>query len=386
MDSRRESNLVLNSMSNLTVTPAPVELQAARNPFLVKTYHGEHAKKHDFIEETTGHLSLNPSSKPRVTITWQQKPHMLLALLSKRPNDDVATEAFQDACRTLWSHRVKILLDEQQVPLSDLPKPVEQTLVIRKPASEFQKLPVDFVIVFGGDGSLIRAARHFPNGCPPFLAFSLGSLGFLNPFRGDQVAETLTWLLQDRREIPLRIHARIAVTVKRKGFPDQAFTALNEAVISGAEVGALAKLQICSTPDATEEVTTFQGDGLILSTPTGSTAYSVSAGGSMVHPGVGAILCTPICPFSLSFRPILLPDYAKLMVRVAPDARSSARVSFDGVGHLPLAQGDQVIIEYSRHPMPSIVPDADVNWLNNLRTALHWNTTQAQKPLTRVKA
>jgi NAD+ kinase len=145
------------------------------------------------------------------------------------------------------------------------------------------------------------------------------------------------------------------------------------------------QLVLFSSQSGTLPVTTVQGDGLILASPTGSTAYSLSAGGSMVHPNVQAILVTPICPHSLSFRPILVPDSASLKVQVAPDARNSAWISFDGRKSVEMRPGDWVVCRYSAFPVPAVMPrrtrtgDED-GWLQSLKTALHWNLIQVQKP------
>jgi NAD+ kinase len=98
----------------------------------------------------------------------------------------------------------------------------------------------------------------------------------------------------------------------------------------------------------------MQADGIMLATPTGSTAYSVAAGGSMVHPNVQAILLTPICPHSLNFRPIILPDYVEMELRVPDSARVGAWVCFDGKQRQELQRGDSVFIKMSENPVPTI--------------------------------
>ena len=121
-------------------------------------------------------------------------------------------------------------------------------------------------------------------------------------------------------------------------------------------------------------ITKVQADGVIVSTPTGSTAYSVSAGGSMVHPSVPAILFTPICPHSLSFRPVVLPDSAELELRVPDDARDTAWVCFDGKKRQQLQRGDSVTIRMSAHPLPTInKKDQTDDWVASLTRCLNWN-------------
>lgn len=123
----------------------------------------------------------------------------------------------------------------------------------------------------------------------------------------------------------------------------------------------------------------LQGDGLIVATPTGSTAYSLAAGGSMVHPQVPGILFTPICPHSLSFRPLIFPDHVTLCVQVPPGSRSQAWCSFDGKDRQLLAAGDAVVIRTSVWPVPTICnKDASRDWFSSVRDNLHWNVRKLQ--------
>eukprot|EP01137_Pigoraptor_chileana_P032968 Opistho-2@23186 len=128
-------------------------------------------------------------------------------------------------------------------------------------------------------------------------------------------------------------------------------------------------------------VTTVQGDGLIVGTPTGSTAYSVSAGGSMVHPSVPAILITPICPHTLSFRPILVPDTVEIKIIVSLTSRNMAYASFDGRNRQELCQGDGIIVKASCFPVPTVNRrDQSADWFNSLSRCLGWNERQRQLP------
>ena len=108
----------------------------------------------------------------------------------------------------------------------------------------------------------------------------------------------------------------------------------------------------------------FQGDGLIVSTPTGSTAYAVAAGASMIHPSVPAVMVTPICPHSLSFRPIVVPAGVDLTITVSPDSRNTAWVSFDGRKRQELCHGDSLSVNTSIYPIPSICAQVGVNQWN----------------------
>lgn len=134
-------------------------------------------------------------------------------------------------------------------------------------------------------------------------------------------------------------------------------------------------------------LTVIQADGVIFSTPTGSTAYSLSAGGSLVHPDIPAILLTPICPHTLSFRPMLLHDTMALKVAVPHGSRAGAYCSFDGKGRLELRQGDYVGIEVSKYPFPVVERmagssgkgGAGLEWIESVSRTLRWNTREASQ-------
>jgi NAD+ kinase len=145
-------------------------------------------------------------------------------------------------------------------------------------------------------------------------------------------------------------------------------------------LSSIVQIQIF-TGTSKEPITLVQGDGVIVSTPTGSTAYSLAAGGSMCHPIIPAMLMTPICPHSLSFRSILVPDSSTLRLKVPNDSRNTAWVSFDGRHAFELKQGDSIICRMSEYPVPAIVRSQDEDdWVMMLKTALHWNLRGEQKP------
>lgn len=127
-------------------------------------------------------------------------------------------------------------------------------------------------------------------------------------------------------------------------------------------------------------VTNVQGDGLLLATPTGSTAYSLAAGGSMVHPSCESIIFTPICPHSLSFRPLVFPDHVQLRVQVPLGVRTTElRCSFDGSHHIVLYPGDALVVQLSKHPVPTVC-DVGVShdWFRSVRDGLYWNLRAMQ--------
>ncbi|GAX83042.1 hypothetical protein CEUSTIGMA_g10468.t1 [Chlamydomonas eustigma] len=268
---------------------------------------------------------------------------------------------------------------------------------------------VDFVICLGGDGVILHANYLFQSSIPPVIAFNLGSLGFMTnhdyqSFRedldsvifGSQELESCSFMEDfglvapdrtgdrdsDNLGVMVTLRMRLKCEVYRNGcdIPHLTYDVLNELVIDRGPNAFLTKIECY---ERGRFITRVQADGIMLSTPTGSTAYSVSAGGSMVHPNVPAILLTPICAHSLSFRPILLPDYAELELRIPEDARCPAWVCFDGRSRQELGLGDSVRIKMSDTPMPTInKADLTGDWFESLDRCFRWSDRAEQRPLT----
>ncbi|PWA49017.1 ATP-NAD kinase-like domain-containing protein [Artemisia annua] len=179
--------------------------------------------------------------------------------------------------------------------------------------------------------------------------------------------------------ITLRMRLRCEIFRNGKAMPGKVFDVLNEVVVDRGSNPYLSKIE-CYEHDRL--ITKVQGDGVIVATPTGSTAYSTAAGGSMVHPNVPCMLFTPICPHSLSFRPVILPDSARLELKIPEDARSNAWVSFDGKRRQQLSRGDSVRICMSQHPLPTVNKfDQTGDWFRSLIRCLNWNERLDQKAL-----
>ncbi|XP_072831717.1 NAD kinase isoform X6 [Vicugna pacos] len=158
------------------------------------------------------------------------------------------------------------------------------------------------------------------------------------------------------------------------------FQVLNEVVIDRGPSSYLSNVDVYLDGHL---ITTVQGDGVIVSTPTGSTAYAAAAGASMIHPNVPAIMITPICPHSLSFRPIVVPAGVELKIMLSPEARNTAWVSFDGRKRQEIRHGDSISITTSCYPLPSIcVRDPVSDWFESLAQCLHWNVRKKQAHFT----
>ena len=249
---------------------------------------------------------------------------------------------------------------------------------------------IDFVISIGGDGTILWLGRIFNGPIPPVISFAMGSLGFLTPFSPNNYQESLSKFILHGGFISMRsrISARIIRNnektdkYKAKNTTMEAiqFQALNEAVIDRGPSSVLSNL-LCYYND--KLLTRVQADGLIVATPTGSTAYSLSAGGAIVHPAVPSMLLTPICPHTLSFRPVILPDSATLKIKVPTNSRASAWVAFDGRDRCELRLGDELELWISPYPLPAVTKLGERgDWLASLTGGLQWNVRGVQKPLT----
>lgn len=165
--------------------------------------------------------------------------------------------------------------------------------------------------------------------------------------------------------------------------PVETFEVLNDLVVDRGPSPYVSLLEVFGDE---HHMTTAQADGLCISTPTGSTAYSLSAGGSLVHPEIPAILITPICPHTLSFRPMLLPDSMELRIAVPYNSRSTAWASFDGRGRVELKQGDHIKVTASRYPFPTVcAQNQSIDWFESISRTLKWNERQRQKSFVVVE-
>jgi NAD+ kinase len=240
----------------------------------------------------------------------------------------------------------------------------------------------DLVLTLGGDGTVLFTSWLFQRIVPPILSFSLGSLGFLTNFEFAQYHPALDKIMSETG-MRVNLRMRFTCTVYRyqknaaPGSPQhieaEQFEVLNELVIDRGPSPYVSNLELYGDNNL---LTVVQADGVIFSTPTGSTAYSLSAGGSLVHPDIPAILLTPICPHTLSFRPMLLNDSMLLRIAVPTRSRATAYCAFDGKGRVELRQGDHVTIAASQYPFPTVLSQP-TEWFDSISRTLRWNSRGA---------
>lgn len=233
----------------------------------------------------------------------------------------------------------------------------------------------DLVVTLGGDGTVLYVLQMFQHIVPPVMCFLLGLLGFLTGFRFEQFRPKMLDVLNHGAKAMLRM--RLTARVHRaNGSLVTQQQVLNEVVIDRGPLPFIVNLELYGDGRL---LTVVQADGLIVATPTGLTAYSLLAGGSIVHPSVAAISVTPICPHTLSFRPVQLPDLMLVKVVVPVGARSNAHASFDGHSRFELTPGCYVTIHASHYPFPTVRAGKN-EFFDSVNTNLNWNAREKQKP------
>jgi NAD+ kinase len=221
------------------------------------------------------------------------------------------------------------------------------------------------IVVLGGDGTLLSVARQLQGNNVPILGVNLGGLGFLTEITVEELPGMIGSILKGIYTVSRRM--MLAVTVRRRDEEIYTISALNDAVITK---DALARIIDIETYVDNEYLTTYRADGLILSTPTGSTGYSLAAGGPILHPGLEHVIVTPICPHMLTNRPIILAEDASIRAVLASrDER--VILTLDGQIGFPLEFGDEVIVRRSEYRV-NLIKSGTKGYFEVLRTKLKW--------------
>ncbi|XP_034742609.1 NAD kinase b isoform X1 [Etheostoma cragini] len=351
-------------------------------------------------------------------LTWNKPPVNVLVI--RKIRDESLIEPFKEICRFLVEEKQMMVYVERRVADDATLSKDEAFGSIRNQLCTFREGYddisdcIDLIICLGGDGTLLYASSLFQGSVPPVMAFHLGSLGFLTPFKFESYKTEVAKVFEGNAAITLRSRLKVKVVkdmLQRTGQesysrePQQLqqehngllphghtnseagkvtlqLQVLNEVVVDRGPSSYLSNVDLYLDGRL---ITSVQGDGVIVSTPTGSTAYAAAAGASMIHPNVPAIMVTPICPHSLSFRPIVVPAGVELMITLSPDARNTAWVSFDGRKRQEIQHGDCIKITTSCFPVPSICcHDLVYDWFESLAQCLHWNVRKRQERLADI--
>jgi len=341
------------------------------------------------VRRSPSELAFGTAAAPQPRTIEPPKNILLVNKLRTQP----VVEALNAFLQHMKERRPTLKIFAEDKP--DLPSGVN----VWSPGPESEK--IDLVITLGGDGTILHASSLFKSGAvPPVLSFSMGTLGFLLPFHADDFARALDSVFEGKTTILYRMRLSCSFFDSKGaeiGGAHQGWQVMNEVSLHRGPSPHLNTIDVFVDG---QHLTEAVCDGLIVSTPTGSTAYSLSAGGPIVHPSLSAIVLTPICPRSLSFRPLVFPSSSAVTLRVGDRSRSSSGVSMDGQSSRILNPGESVRVHASRFPIPCINrssisddmqdrksegvgPGKEDDWVRDINNLLQYNATFRSKALLR---
>jgi NAD+ kinase len=282
---------------------------------------------------------------------------MLQAAIISKPQKPEVAGILRDLIAWLEARNYHYLLDPDSAAYIDAPNPIERV--------DLPKHKPNLVIVLGGDGTLLAAARAFAGTTTPILSVNLGALGFLTEISLSELYSTLDAWCNNCAEIEVRsmMHAQHM----RDGRTLSDWEALNDVVVAK---GTISRMGDFSVEIDNQAVATFRADGVIVSTPTGSTAYNLAADGPIVMPSVNALVVTPICPHLLTIRPIVMPGESSVNIKVV-GVPNEIYLTVDGQQAIELQQGDTVHCQRSEHSVRLLRHHAN-GLFNVLRSKLKW--------------
>lgn len=222
------------------------------------------------------------------------------------------------------------------------------------------------VFVLGGDGTFLSASRWIGDAGTPIIGVKFGEIGFLAEITEETLFDAAERVIEGKFVIEPRMRLNVRILRGEAVYAEE--TVLNDVIINK---GALARLANIRTFINDNYLTTYRSDGLIVATPTGSTAYSLAAGGPVVHPAVEGIVITPICPFTLTNRPLIVPNTVVIKIHFDEKARDMV-VTFDGQEGLEILPTDIIHIEKSRSPL-HIIKFPEQNYFDILKAKLRWS-------------
>ncbi len=229
-----------------------------------------------------------------------------------------------------------------------------------------QKIPekTDLIVVVGGDGSLLNAAHVAIEHDLPIIGVHRGRLGFLTDI-DPNFLERLGEVINGHYKEEKRFLLRAALTRENTTLADYA---LNDVVLMPGDAPQMIEFEIHIND---EFMCSQRADGLIIATPTGSTAYALSAGGPILKPGLHAVTIVPMCPHTLSSRPIVVSSNSRIELIITPNNKSGINVSCDGIQHIPVTAGDRIVIE-QHHKLLTLIHPRHYNYFSTLREKLNW--------------
>jgi len=307
----------------------------------------------------------------------------LNVLVIKKIYDEKAFQYFVECVKVITRHRVKAYVENavhEEVKAKNLDELTANEYLVTFD-HEKDEHKIDLIITIGGDGTILWALQYFQNRVsPPVITFDRGTLGFMCNFAITKCEEVITKIFQsiiNKEPIYVETKFRIGCLIKSKDKENETprrFLAINEFVVDRGPSPLVCKID-CFIEG--QYLTTFEGDGVIVCTPNGSTAYQLSAGGPIVHQSVPSVVITPICPHSLATRPVVLPMDLNITLRISQDSRNNAWFSFDGINRIEVKKDDCIFVSKTEYHVPFITDGCKESldtWLLRLRHLLGWNS------------
>lgn len=289
------------------------------------------------------------------------KTKMIIGIVAKL-NHPKAKPLTKSLISYLTKKKIDFVLDEET---SQLAKIDPRKILPRDGLTKVCKI----IIVLGGDGTLISACRHPSNLSPTIIGVNLGTLGFLTEITSNEIFKVLELTLSKKIKTERRQLFKIEVTRNKQKL--KTYYAINDVVITKEALARIFSVEIRING---EFAANLRGDGVIVATPNGSTAYSLAAGGSIVHPQVDAVLITPICPHSLTSRPLVLPGNSTIELQLSPENKTKINPVFltiDGQDGMELNQKDSIEVTCSKYSV-NFVKSPVRTYFQILATKLKW--------------
>lgn len=288
-------------------------------------------------------------------------PATKTAAIISRPDRDKVAEVIPDLLKWFADHGYNVIIDEQSARYA--------TGLEIVPRAQMSSRPLDLVVVLGGDGTLLSAARVTAAIDVPLLGVNLGTLGFLTEVPLESLYPMLDAIRQGRASVEQR--SLMQCELLREGAVRSGYLVFNDAVVNKT---ALARLNTYDLYVDQVFVSSYRADGMIVATPTGSTAYSLSAGGPVLMPTVRALVITPVASHALTHRPLVVPDSSEIEILLHSE-EEVAYLSLDGQPGLDLRDGDRVRCRRSQHSVNLFRTGFD--FFQILRSKLKWGERQA---------
>jgi NAD+ kinase len=281
-----------------------------------------------------------------------------IALVGKYQSQDAAA-ALGELAALLHAHSCRVLIEESTaISLGELGATVASYDAIGMEA--------DLVVVVGGDGTMLNTARRLARFGVPLVGVNQGRLGFMTDIARDRIEQAMRAILAG--DFSKEDRLMLSASVMREGEVVSQSDALNDVVLNKGDLGRMIEMEV--KVDG-ELIHVLRADGLIISTPTGSTAYALSANGPILHPAVAGIAIVPLCPHALSNRPITVSDASCIEIGLIPP--HDARIHFDGQTRVDAPPGTVVRVQRSPHPVTLIHPPG-YSYFSMLRQKLHWSS------------